>query len=98
MPRPGRERGRNEVEKALDRRALDWLPQARVLLTVKTDCDLSAHMQSITESLAQLPEDKAAMLEFFARNGFKSWLREMGGTPAAPKSRQGVTEQKRRRG
>jgi len=40
-------------------------------------------MQSITESLAQLPEDKAAMLEFFARNGFKSWLREMGGTPAA---------------
>ncbi|MDR3481006.1 MAG: DNA polymerase I [Burkholderiaceae bacterium] len=65
------------------RRALGWLPQARVLLTVKTDCDLSAHMQSITESLAQLPEDKAAMLEFFARNGFKSWLREMGGTPAA---------------
>ena len=65
------------------RRALDWLPQAKVLLTVKTDCDLSAHMQTITGSLAQLPEDKAAMMEFFARNGFKSWLREMGGTPAA---------------
>ena len=65
------------------RRALDWLPQAKVLITVKTDCDLSAHMKSIAESLPQLPEDKTAMMEFFARNGFKSWLREMGGTPGA---------------
>ena len=59
------------------RRALDWLPQARVLITVKTDCDLSAHMKTIPESLAQLPEDREAMLAFFARNGFKSWLREL---------------------
>ncbi|HSY30049.1 MAG TPA: DNA polymerase, partial [Burkholderiaceae bacterium] len=64
------------------RRALDWLPQAKVLITVKTDCDLSAHMKSIAESLPQLPEDKTAMMEFFARNGFKSWLREMGGAPS----------------
>ena len=59
------------------RRALDWLPQARVLITVKTDCDLSAHMKTIPESLSQLPEDRDAMLAFFARNGFKSWLREL---------------------
>ena len=59
------------------RHALDWLPQARVLITVKTDCDLAAHMVSIPQSLAQLPEDREAMLAFFARNGFKSWLREL---------------------
>ncbi len=59
------------------RNALDWLPQARVLITVKTDCDLSKHMKSIPESLSQLPEDRDAMLAFFAKNGFKSWLREL---------------------
>ena len=59
------------------RTALDWLPQARVLITVKTDCDLSQHMKSIPESLSQLPEDREAMLAFFAKNGFKSWLREL---------------------
>jgi DNA polymerase-1 len=70
------------------RRALDWLPQAKILITVKTDCDLSAHMKSIADSLAQLPEDKDAMMDFFARNGFKSWLREMGGTPGVAPATQ----------
>ena len=59
------------------RRALEWLPQARVLITVKTDCDLAGHMVSIPESLSQLPEDRAAMLDFFTKYGFKSWLREL---------------------
>ncbi|MDO8299698.1 5'-3' exonuclease H3TH domain-containing protein, partial [Lacisediminimonas sp.] len=71
------------------RRALDWLPQARVLVTVKTDCNLASHMASIPESLAQKPEDRPALRDFFARNGFKSWLRELNaelgvGTPAPP--------------
>ncbi|NMM27092.1 MAG: DNA polymerase I [Glaciimonas sp.] len=57
--------------------ALDWLPQAKVLVTVKTDCDLSAQMKSIFESLQQLPEDRDAMLALFSRYGFKSWLREL---------------------
>jgi DNA polymerase-1 len=68
------------------REALDWLPQARVLVTVKTDCDLSAHMKSIEESLQQKPEDNEALKAFFTRNGFKTWLREMGGTPALTSS------------
>jgi len=59
------------------RRALDWLPQAKILITVKTDCDLSAHMESITASLLQKPEDREQMIDFFKRNGFKSWLREL---------------------
>jgi DNA polymerase-1 len=59
------------------RAALDWLPQARVLITVKTDCDLSNHMQSIRETLVQRPENRDAMIAFYERYGFKSWLREM---------------------
>ncbi|WP_076592480.1 DNA polymerase I [Herminiimonas arsenitoxidans] len=65
------------------RRALDWLPQAKTLITVKTDCDLSEHMKSITESLTQQPEDKDAMVDFFTRNGFKTWLRELSDKPEA---------------
>lgn len=59
------------------RASLDWLPQARVLVTVKCDCDLSGHHVSILESLVQKPEDRNAMLEFFTRMGFRSWLREL---------------------
>lgn len=58
------------------RKVLDWLPQARALVTVKTDCDLSAYCQSITESLVTQPEDDAAMIAFYTRYGFKSWLRD----------------------
>src|SRR5207244_5813610 len=39
------------------RRALDWLPKAKELVTVKTDCDLVQHMVSIPESLAARPVD-----------------------------------------
>ncbi|HTD04654.1 DNA polymerase I [Undibacterium sp.] len=65
------------------RQALDWLPQGRVLITVKTDCDLSAHMKSITESLVSHPEDKQGMIDFYSRYGFKTWLRELSGNPTA---------------
>jgi DNA polymerase-1 len=65
------------------RRALDWLPQAKTLITVKTDCDLSGHMDTIIESLTQRPEDKDAMVDFFTRNGFKTWLRELTDKPEA---------------
>ncbi len=65
------------------REALDWLPQGRVLITVKTDCDLSAHMKSIEESLQHKPEDVEALKDCFARAGFKTFLRELGGTPGA---------------
>ena len=59
------------------RRTLDWLPQARTLVTVKCDCDLQAHMESIQTSLAFKPEDPVALREFFSRMGFRTWLREL---------------------
>ncbi|AZP11551.1 DNA polymerase I [Undibacterium parvum] len=65
------------------RQALDWLPQGRVLITIKTDCDLSQHHISINDSLTAKEESKEAMLAFFQRYGFKSWLRELTGDATA---------------
>ncbi len=65
------------------RQALEWLPQGRVLITIKTDCDLSAHYKSISESLITKEENKEAMLAFFQRYGFKTWLRELSGDATA---------------
>jgi DNA polymerase-1 len=61
------------------REALGWLPQARTLVTIKTDCDLTKHMVSIPESLVARPADNEAMIDFFKRYGFKTWLRELTG-------------------
>jgi DNA polymerase-1 len=76
------------------RRALDWLPQAKALVTVKTDCDLARHMVSVPESLIARPVDNDALIAFFKRYGFKTWLRdaerETGdtGTAATPEHPQ----------
>jgi DNA polymerase-1 len=59
------------------REALDWLPKARELVTVKTDCDLAAHLVHFPQDLAHKPEDRHALLDFFKRYGFRSWLREL---------------------
>ncbi|MRW91746.1 DNA polymerase I [Duganella sp. FT80W] len=65
------------------RDALEWLPKGRELITVKLDCDLSAHMVSINESLTARDEDKEALLAFFGKYGFKTLLRELGSANAA---------------
>ena len=68
------------------RKTLDWLPQARTLVTVKCDCDLSAQMQSISETLNQQEENKEAMRAFFSRMGFRTWLRELNAENTADKT------------
>ncbi len=64
------------------RNALDWLPTARKLVTVKTDCELAPHVVSIERSLAFAPADRAALHELFERCNFRSWLREVAGEAA----------------
>jgi len=68
------------------RRALDWLPTARKLITIKTDCDLVAHMVSIKDSLVARPVDDDALADFYRRYGFKTWLRELTGEIAQPRA------------
>ena len=66
------------------RKALDWLPKGRQLLTVKRDVPLPF-------SIAQLAThagDDARLREQFASFGFKSWLRELEGeAPEKPRAR-----------
>ena len=61
------------------RKALDWLPQGKRLVTVVTDCDLSAHLPGFpgVEQLALLPVDEAGLLEFYQRFGFRAWRKEL---------------------
>ncbi len=68
------------------RRALDWLPQARRLVTVVTDCDLTGHVPGwpVLDALALRAVDKPALLDFFIRYGFKAWRRELEESSAAP--------------
>ena len=65
------------------RQALEWLPQGRALITVKTDCDLSAHMVSIADTLVGQPENKDGLRDFFQRYGFKTLLKEIVANPDA---------------
>jgi DNA polymerase-1 len=63
------------------RKALDWLPQAKRLVTVACDCDLSAHVPGwpSLDALALREVERDALLEFYNRYGFKSWKRELEG-------------------
>ncbi len=55
------------------RNALDWLPMARRLITVKCDVDLPL---AYNELIAPAP-DKEALARLYERLEFKTWLREL---------------------
>ncbi|MDR6393382.1 DNA polymerase I [Paraburkholderia phenoliruptrix] len=59
------------------RRALDFLPMARKLVTVERHCDLTDHIASIEENLQSRPESREELRDVFTRHGFKTWLREV---------------------
>ena len=75
------------------RRALDWLPTGRKLVTVLTDCDLGGHVPGwpALDALALREVDRPALLEFYKRYDFRSWRRELeqqlGADPAAAPAR-----------
>jgi len=58
------------------RATLSWLPQARQLITVKTDCDLSPHLPGLDDLHAK-SEDAPLLRELFDRYAFKTWLRDV---------------------
>jgi DNA polymerase-1 len=66
------------------RAALDWLPTARVLVTVRTDLDLGPPFQSLQALAVQAP-DREQLRALFARCEFRGWVREFDAAyPAAP--------------
>ncbi len=74
------------------RKALDWLPQGRRLVTVVTDCDLADHVPGWPnlDGLALREVDKPGLLAFYQRFGFKAWLREVDGAPPAAPPSEGL--------
>ncbi len=56
------------------RKALDWLPQGRRLITVKLDCDLAAHVPDWPglDALAFRNPDLAGLLTFYTHYGFRT--------------------------
>ena len=71
------------------RKTRDWLPQARRLITVKCDVELS---QTYSE-LIPPPADNEQLRSLFERFEFKSWLRELSqnATPSPLMGEGGVT-------
>jgi len=61
------------------RKALDWLPKGRELLTVKRDVKLPLGL----DDLGAKDADAARLAEFFERYGMKTMLREIRGNAAA---------------
>ncbi|MFN7713312.1 MAG: DNA polymerase I [Curvibacter sp.] len=70
------------------RKALDWLPTGRQLLTIKTDCDLNGWVPGLPalDAVRVGEPDNEALRLFYEKYGFKSLARALGGD-AAPAPR-----------
>jgi DNA polymerase-1 len=67
------------------RKALDWLPTGRTLLTIKTDCDLTGWVDGLPamDSIAAGAQDTGALRAFYEKYGFKGLAKSVGGTETA---------------
>ncbi|MGH8736751.1 MAG: DNA polymerase I [Burkholderiales bacterium] len=61
------------------RKTLDWLPQARMLLSVKRDVPLPITLAELEDGVADLEHQRV----LFERFGFRSWRYEIGGATTA---------------
>ena len=70
------------------RKALPWLPTARALLTIKTDCDLNdwVHGLPALEAVRIGAADEAALQGFYERFGFKGLARALAASTTQPKA------------
>jgi DNA polymerase-1 len=85
------------------RKALDWLPMGRKLITVKLDCDRAGHVPEwpMLDALAMKAPDLPGLLDFYTRYGFrtakveverllgKASLPEQGAVSAGPAAKAG---------
>ncbi|MCX7174770.1 MAG: DNA polymerase I [Proteobacteria bacterium] len=67
------------------RRALDFLPLGRKLLTIVCDLELP---QGVVD-LAPQQQDAVKLTELYTRLEFKTWLRELGTNPPSPLAEEG---------
>jgi DNA polymerase-1 len=73
----------NEVKGAVGenlRKALDWLPKGRELLTIRKDCDLKDHipgLPSLEDIALTGGQDTEALKAFYDRYGFKGLVKQL---------------------
>ncbi len=67
------------------RQAVDWLPTGRQLVTMKTDCDLSAHLAGLPalDSLVMQAPDRSGLIDFYKQYGFKGLVSSLEGVEGA---------------
>lgn len=61
------------------RKALDWLPKGRQLLTIRTDCDLKDHIPGFPEleDIVIGGQDVEKLKSFYERYGFKGLVKQL---------------------
>ncbi len=61
------------------RKALDWLPKGRHLLTIRTNCDLKDHIPGLPEleDIVIGGQDVDKLKEFYERYGFKGLVKQL---------------------
>jgi len=67
------------------RKALDWLPQGKRLVTVVTDCDLAGHLEGwpALDALMMREPDREGLSRFYERYGFRTLKKELEATPGS---------------
>src|SRR6478735_1010537 len=68
------------------RQALDWLPQGRRLVTIRTDCELGEHVAGLPalDAIAIGPQQVEALKLFYDRYGFKTLVKALEAHEAPP--------------
>jgi len=70
------------------RKALDWLPTGRQLVTIKTDCDLNGFVPGLPalDAVKMGEPDNTALKDFYEKYGFKSLAAKAAAGQDAPVS------------
>jgi DNA polymerase-1 len=78
------------------RNALDWLPQGRRLVTIRTDCDLTGHMSGLPslDSIAIGEQQVDGLKVFYEKYGFKGLVRTLESHAVPPEL---IAETKKRK-
>jgi DNA polymerase-1 len=65
------------------RKALDWLPQGKRLVTILTDCDLAGHLDGWPglDALVMREPDREGLMRFYERYGFRTLKKELEAMP-----------------
>jgi len=74
------------------RKALDWLPQGRRLVTIRTDCDLAQHVAGLPtlDAIAIGPQQVEPLKAFYDRFGFKSLVKALEAQEVPPELVEGL--------